>query len=137
MKTVLCGICLLLLLPTCARARDVDTLKVKALAKSSYSWDGSPLPKYDTGVPEITILKIVIPPKTRLPMHRHPVINAGVLLKGKLTVVTKDNKTLHLQPGDAIVELVDKWHYGKNDGDDPAEIIVFYAGTKGKPITQK
>jgi quercetin dioxygenase-like cupin family protein len=72
-----------------------------------------------------------------LPMHRHPVINAGVLLSGRLTVITEDNKTLHLKAGESIVEVVDKWHYGKNEGDEVAEIIVFYAGVLDKPITIK
>ncbi len=64
-------------------------------------------------------------------------INAGVLLKGQLTVVTEAGDTLHLQTGDPIVELVNEWHYGKNEGDEPAEIIVVYAGTEGTPITVK
>lgn len=89
------------------------------------------------GVPEITILKIKIPPKMRLPLHQHPVINAGVLLKGELTVVTEEKETLHLKAGDAIIEVVDKWHYGINEGTEPAEIIVFYAGTKDLPVTIK
>ena len=64
-------------------------------------------------------------------MHTHPVINAGVLVSGELTVITDSGQTLHLKPGDPIVEVVDTWHYGKNEGTDPADIIVFYAGEKG------
>lgn len=52
-----------------------------------------------------------------------------------MTVQTENGKILHLKTGDAIVEVVDTWHYGKNEGADPAEIIVFYAGVKGAPIT--
>jgi quercetin dioxygenase-like cupin family protein len=70
-------------------------------------------------------------------MHKHPVIKASVLLSGALTVVTELGKTLHLKARESIVELADKWHYGKNDGDEPAEIIVFYVGVKGMPITVK
>ena len=72
-----------------------------------------------------------------MPLHEHPVINAGVLLSGELTVVTEDNKTLHLKAGESIVEVVNKWHYGKNEGNEPAEILVFYAGTADKPISIK
>jgi quercetin dioxygenase-like cupin family protein len=63
------------------------------------------------------------------------VINAGVLLKGSLMVVTEEQDTLHMKAGDSIVEVVNKWHYGINEGNEPAEIIVFYAGIKGKPVT--
>jgi len=135
MKVVVCGICLILSLASNVWAQGVITVEVDVLAKASSSWDGKTLPCYVEGKPEITILKITIPPKTQLPLHKHPVINAGVLLKGELTVVTEDKKTLHLKAGDSIVEVVNKWHYGKNEGNEPAEIIVFYAGIIDMPIT--
>jgi quercetin dioxygenase-like cupin family protein len=118
-------------------AEDVSNVAVDVLSKTGSSWDGKSLPDYPTGKPEITILRIKIPAKTQLPLHKHPVINAGVLLSGELTVVTEDNKTLYLKAGDSIVEVVDKWHYGKNEGNEPAEILVFYAGSLGTPITVK
>jgi quercetin dioxygenase-like cupin family protein len=58
-------------------------------------------------------------------------------LSGELTVFSEDNKTLHLKAGDSIVEVVNKWHYGKNEGDKTAELIVFYAGVLDEPITVK
>lgn len=105
------------------------------LAKSSNSWDGSPLPKYPDGTPEIAIVKITIAPGAQLPLHKHDAINAGVLLSGELTVVTETNEVLHMKPGEALIELVGKWHYGKNEGSIPAEIIVFYASTLNAPLT--
>ena len=108
---------------------------VKELVKTTRSWDGKGLPAYPQGQPEITILRISIPAGTRLHTHSHPTINAGVLLSGQLTVVTTDGKTLQLKAGDPIVEVVNTWHYGINQGKVPAEIVVFYAGTSGTPIT--
>ena len=137
MKKLLFGICLTLLLLSNVLAEDVSNVAVDVLSKTGSSWDGKSLPDYPTGKPEITILRIKIPAKTQLPLHKHPVINAGVLLSGELTVVTEDNKTLYLKAGDSIVEVVDKWHYGKNEGNEPAEILVFYAGSLGTPITVK
>ncbi|MCP3921526.1 MAG: cupin domain-containing protein [Desulfobacterales bacterium] len=137
MNKLFCGICLTFLLSTNVWGGGVKTVKVDVLAKTSSSWDGRELPEYATGKPEITILRIKIPQGVKLPLHNHPYINAGVLLKGELTVITKDNKILHLKAGDSIVEVVNKWHYGMNEGNRPAEIIVFYAGIKGKPITIK
>lgn len=131
------GIFLIFFLANSLWAEEASSVKVETLAASTTSWDGKILPKYDNGQPEITILKITIPPGVKLPNHTHPVINAGVLLNGELTVVTKDNKILHLKAGDAIVEVVNAWHYGKNEGKKPAEIIVFYAGISDKPITIK
>jgi len=135
MRPLVCAIILLLSLSGNGWAREPGGVTVQVLTKSTLSWDGSQLPHYPRGMPEITILKITIPPGVELPLHQHPVINAGVLLKGQLTVVSEDHKTMRLKAGDPIVEVVGKWHYGKNDGGEPAEILVFYAGTKGHPIT--
>lgn len=136
-KKMMMAFGLALMLSCSAMALDAADVSVDVLAKTSSSWDGNPLPKYPAGEPEITILKIDIPAGVKLATHLHPVINAGVLTKGELMVVTREGKTLHLKAGDAIVEVVDTWHYGRNDGEEPAQIIVFYAGVVDVPITVK
>jgi quercetin dioxygenase-like cupin family protein len=137
MKKIIFAIWVVLLLSGNAPARDEAAVQVEVLSKSSASWDGSRLPDYPKGTPEVTILRISIPPGAQLPLHEHPVINAGVLLSGELTVVTQDDHTLHLKAGQSLVEVVNKWHSGKNEGTEPAKIIVFYAGVTGTPITLK
>ena len=130
------GVALLLLwIPGYGTGTETESAQVTVLAKTTKSWDGSTLPRYPSSQPEITILRIVIPAHSALPLHKHPVVNAGVLLRGRLTVTAESGRVLQLETGDSIVELVNQWHYGRNDGDEPAEIIVFYAGTPGKPIT--
>lgn len=137
MKKTLYGICLILLITCNIQPQELNAVKTKVLIKTSSSWDGSALPGYPKGKPEINILEITIPPKTKLPVHKHPEINAGVLLEGELTVKTESGKVLHLKAGDPIVETVNTWHYGENDGNKPAKIIVFYAGITGKSLTIK
>ncbi len=137
MKKLICAVCLALLLAAAAEAGDPAGIRVETLAKTGSSWDGSPLPAYPAGRPEITILRITIPAGTSLPLHTHPVINAGGLLSGELTVITEKEETLVLKAGDPIVEVVDKRHYGKNTGAGPAEILVFYAGSPEMPISIK
>ena len=135
MRKLFYALCLILLLSGPVAAEETKTIAVDVLSKTGSSWDGHDLPGYAAGKPEITILRIKIAPGAQLPLHKHPIINAGVLLKGELTVVTEEGKTLHLKAGDPIVEVVNTWHYGRNEGTTPAEIIVFYAGTKDTPIT--
>lgn len=137
MRKIFLGICLTSFLLIAACAGHLNTVTVESLAKSTKSWDGEYLPYYPEGQPEVTILRIKIPAGAELDVHYHPVINAGVLLKGELTVVADDGKILRLKAGDSIVELVNKKHYGKNEGTQTAEIIVFYAGIENKPITIK
>ncbi|MFB1486655.1 MULTISPECIES: cupin domain-containing protein [unclassified Thiocapsa] len=116
-----------------ALAYQISGVQVEPLAKSHTSWNGTPLPAYRTGQPEVTILKYRIEPGAELPPHLHPVINAGVVLKGELTVVSDTGERLHLKAGDAIIELVDQVHQGRNEGNEPVELIVFYAGNVGQP----
>lgn len=137
MKNLIYGIWFALLLSSNVLAEDLYAVQSDMLANASLSWDGSNLPDYPNGAPDITILRIKIPPGVQLPMHNHPVINAGVLLSGELTVVTEDKKILHLKAGEPIIEVVNKWHYGKNEGDKTAELIIFYAGSSDTPITVK
>ena len=111
------------------------SVTVKELVKSTQSWDGKTLPRYPAGQPRVTILRITIPAGVELDMHKHPVINAGVLISGQLTVQTKSAETLHLKAGDPIVEVVNTAHFGINQGSVPAEIIVFYAGSVDLPIS--
>ena len=110
-------------------------ISVTKLISSTNSWDGAVLPAYPRQQPNITLLRITIPPGVRLHTHRHPVINAGVLLSGQLTVVTTHGATLHLVAGDPIIEVVNTLHYGINEGKTPAEIMVFYAGTLDDPTS--
>jgi quercetin dioxygenase-like cupin family protein len=129
---------LVTLFPSLVFAEQIETSIVSdVLVKSTRSWDGSQLPKYPEGQPEVTILKITIPAGATIPLHQHPYINAGVLIKGELTVLTQTGDKLIMTAGDQIVEVVNKWHKGQNSGDIPAEIIVFYAGIEGQPITVK
>jgi quercetin dioxygenase-like cupin family protein len=134
-KSLLCGIVLVAVLPASGQAQDSAKVEVAQLVKASSSWDSSALPAYGKGKPEVTILRVTIPPGARLPPHKHPVINAGVVLSGELTVETDEGKTLRVGAGKAFVEVVDRWHYGRNDGDVPVVIVAFYAGTVGTPIS--
>lgn len=87
------------------------------------------------GQPEVTILKITIAPGVSLPEHKHPYMNAGVLMSGRLLVKTESGKSLQMEAGDSLSEVVDTWHYGSNNGDVPAEILVVYSGIEGQPVT--
>lgn len=107
------------------------------LIESGISWNGDSPPNYPVGKPKISILKITIPAHAELPLHFHPTINAGILLTGELDVIDEHGNMLKMKAGDPIIEVVNTIHTGKNNGDIPAEIVVFYAGTDGVKITEK
>jgi quercetin dioxygenase-like cupin family protein len=112
----------------------IPGVTVDVLVKTDKSWNGTTLPAYPTGQPQISIIRYQFAPGAVLPVHKHPVINAGVLLKGELSVKTERGETLQLKAGDAIVELVDQWHEGRNNGAETAELIIMYSGTPDLPL---
>lgn len=127
---------LLFLLCLCSLTAYAEESKIQTqlLAETTKSWDGELLPKYPQGQPQVSIKRFIIPPKTALPMHKHPMINAAYVISGTLIVRTEDGQEQTIKKGDTLIELVNKWHYGRNDGPDPVELIVFYAGTEGEPL---
>ena len=110
-------------------------ITIEVLQKATTSWNGEALPSHKSGKPEISILKISVAPHTKLPIHKHPMINTGVILSGELTVVTDDNQTKHFKAGDSVVEVVNRWHHGQNDGNVTTEIIIVYVGVEGEQLT--
>lgn len=110
-------------------------VKVETLIRSDRSWNGDLLPKLNDIQAEVTVLRITVPAGVTLPSHLHPVINAGVLLQGRLRVESDDGASQFLQPGQAIIEMVNKVHRGVSLGPEPAEVVVVYVAPKGSPIT--
>jgi quercetin dioxygenase-like cupin family protein len=112
----------------------VQGISTKTLLQTTKSWDGRTLPAYGEGPAEISIVKYEFEPGAVIPMHMHPVINAGILLKGELTITTKTGETVTVREGDTVVELFKIWHSGANTGSVKTELIMFYAGHPGVPL---
>ena len=91
--------------------------EVTRLADTSESWDGAQLP----GTPRVTVLRGVIPPGAKMAMHRRAVLNAGVVLRGKLAVISETGAERTFRAGEALVELVGTPHCGENRGFGAAE----------------
>lgn len=107
----------------------------KVLLKTTSTWDNAQYKKLKIKNPEATVLKIIIGVNEELPMHKHDLVNIAYVKKGTLTVITDDNKEITLHEGEVLPELVGKYHYGKNTGKEPVELIVFYLGQKGTPLS--
>ena len=114
-----------LLLISAARAHHHAAVRSEALLRCSASVDGSAYPAYPHAAPELTALKITIPPDTALPWHTHPMPNAADISSGELTVEKKDagEKKL-LTVGQVLPELVGQLHRGVT-GESAAVLIVF------------
>ena len=117
-------------------AADTPTVTSEVLLKSTSSWDGTAYMRYPDGTPELTTLKITIPPRTELPWHTHPMPNVAFVLTGELTVEQREGgQSKTIKAGDVLPEMVNLNHRGRT-GDNPVVLIVFYAGTKGMPLSE-
>jgi quercetin dioxygenase-like cupin family protein len=112
------------------------TVAVTPLLKTTTSWNGQPL-AYPPGPAEITGLQVEIAPGGETGWHQHTAPSFGVMLEGTLEVTLKDGQVKRLQAGDAIAEVVDTPHNGRNVGAIPVKIVVFYAGTAGQALIRK
>ena len=138
--TPACLLLAMIALGGCATAQTsgsapVSTVESTVLLKSSTSWDGTPYDAYPVGNPELTVLNIKIPANTALKWHEHPMPNAAYVVSGNLTVETREGgKSIQLKPGDVLPEMVARQHRGLT-GDSAVELVVFYAGTPGMPLS--
>ena len=133
---VLTGSCCFFFLSSWSFAHD-SGIKVEKLLQTTHSWDGTRYADYPTGQPEITVLKIAVPPNTALDWHQHPMINAGYVLSGKIILEKKGSRDRKVfQAGQALAECVNMTHRGYTTN-QPAELIVFYTGAPGVPLSIK
>ena len=106
------------------------------LFEASHSWDGKPYGAYPEGKADIQIVKIVIPPNTRLASHTHPMPNVAYVFRGALTVQNEaDHSERHLKPGDFLAEMVGTPHYGYT-GPEGVELYVVYCGVTGQSLSE-
>lgn len=106
------------------------------LLKTDRAWNGQPYNAYPSGVPELTLVRILIPAHSSLPWHRHPMPNIAYIQSGSLTVENKESgESKTVRAGETLPELVGVVHRGVTH-DEPAELLVFYAGAKGQALSE-
>ncbi len=113
-----------------------ETIKVTPLIQSTQSWNGTTI-AYPAGQAQITGFVVEIAPGADTGWHQHPAPSFGVITQGILEVTLKDGKVKRLQAGDALIEVVNTDHIGRNVGGIPVKLIVFYAGAVGQVLTIK
>ena len=120
-----------------AQADSRGDITTELVTRTPNDWSGTQLPPYLSSPPEVALMRYTIPPNAVLPIHMHPSINASYVMSGEVTVVKVGGGEKTFRKGDAIVETVNTWHYGTNQGSEPTELIVFYATTKDQPLAIK
>ncbi|HEX4939978.1 MAG TPA: cupin domain-containing protein [Candidatus Kapabacteria bacterium] len=113
-----------------------SSVKVSTVLKAETSWDGKPI-EYPAGKAEVTGMVIEIVPGGETGWHLHPVPSFGMVLEGELEVQLKNGAVRRLKPGEALAEVVNTLHNGRNVGTVPVKLVVFYVGSVGQPLSVK
>jgi quercetin dioxygenase-like cupin family protein len=122
--------------PYTAVAGDYDAgVKTTLILKTTTTTGNYPAKYLNTERPEMTVMKVEIRPGAQTGWHSHPVPLYAYVLEGDLTVEVRGGNIYHFTSGDAIVEVVNIPHNGKNLGTMPVVLIVFYTGETGTPNT--
>lgn len=109
-------------------------VQVTTILKTETSWDGKQI-EYPSGKAEITGLIIEIPSGGETGWHQHPVPSFAMILEGELEVKLKDGSTKRLKKGEALAEVTNTLHNGRNVSSETLKLVVFYAGVTGQNLT--
>lgn len=111
----------------------VGAVKAEKILVTTTAGNGQKHVYLKTERPEVTAMTVEIPPGAETGWHLHSVPVYAFVLAGTLEVEISGGKTLVFKPGDAIVEVQNLAHNGKNRGGETVRLAVFYTGEEGRP----
>lgn len=104
------------------------------LKKTSVTSNGQKITYPQTEKAEVTAVTVDLAPGSETGWHQHPVPVYAYVVSGDLLVELEDGQHFTYGKGDAIIEVVNTLHNGKNNGVEPVKLAVFYVGAEGMPI---
>ena len=116
-------------------AEATGKVKAKRIFSATTTDSGQPI-KLPQGNVEVVVWMYDIPAGSKLPVHKHPSQRYAYVLQGTLQVTDVENgRSFEYKPGDFIVEMVDGWHYGANNGRGLVRLLVIDQVEKGQANT--
>lgn len=129
---MLAGLFLIMVQP--AIASDYSSgVASKVLSKTTVTGNGQKITYPPTDKAEVTAMTVDLAPGSETGWHTHPVPVYAYVVSGNLSVELEDGKLLSFAAGDAIIEVVNTMHNGRNSGAVPVKLAVFYLGAEGIP----
>lgn len=120
-----------------AQTSTEQAVKSTQILQTETTWNEKDIEYPASGSEEITALHIEFAPGAETSWHRHPVASLAYIISGELEVILKDTgESMIFREGDAFAEVINTWHYGKNIGNEPVKLVVFYVGEKGMQLTE-
>ena len=132
MRRLILTTSVLALLGSASWAADAPKVAVTPVLTTTTTASGQPItvPAH----PQVIVSTYDIPVGASLPFHKHPFQRYAYVMAGDLTVMNRDtNETYRHKTGDFIVEVLDQWHMGRNEGKTPVKLLVIDQVEPGKP----
>lgn len=106
-------------------------VKVQVVKKTTRAANGQELAYPRTATPEVTVATVEIPPGSETGWHSHPFPVYAYVMSGVLSVAIGSGGVHDFKEGEAIIEVIDTPHNGRNQGSIPVKLVVFYTGALG------
>jgi quercetin dioxygenase-like cupin family protein len=110
-------------------------LIIKDLLRTDTTSIGQKITYPEFADPEVTMLKITIPPGKSTGWHKHNFPVFAQVLKGTLTVELEDHREIKFKEESTFAEMRDTYHNGKNMEDSDLVLIAIYMGGKGQKLS--
>ena len=107
------------------------------LKKSSVTSNGQKITYPVTDKAEVTAMTVNLAPGAETGWHSHPIPVYAYVVEGTLEVELEGGQIITYRSGDAIIEVVNTLHNGRNRGSEEVRLVVFYTGAEGTPSVVK
>ena len=134
MKKHFLTLALLAIISLTARSQ-YSGLNIKELLRTDTTSIGQKITYPDFADPEVTMLKITIPPGKSTGWHKHNIPVFAYVVKGTLTVELEDHREMKFNEESTFAEMRNTYHNGKNMEDSDLVLIAIYMGGKGQKLS--
>ena len=110
---------------------------VTPLLKTRTDGAGNPLVYPTHAAAEVIAVHVELAPGQQTNWHKHPVPCFAYVLEGDLEVELPDGTVKKFKAGDAVAEVVNLLHNGRNPGKTPVKLVLFAIGTVNQPYAVK
>jgi quercetin dioxygenase-like cupin family protein len=103
------------------------------ILEASTTFTGQPI-RFPQSDGQIVAVLAEVAPGGQVGRHLHPNPLFVYILEGTLTIEMEGHGTHAFSAGEALAEVVNTWHNGRNLGDRPVKFLIVVAAQEGTPI---
>jgi quercetin dioxygenase-like cupin family protein len=112
-------------------------IKIERVLKTDTTSIGQKIEYLSTNNPEVTMLKVTIPPGKETGWHKHTFPVFAYVIDGTLSVEFKGGKKREFTKGSSFAEVINTLHNGRNECKEDLVLLAIYLGEKDKPLSKK